>query len=1015
MRQKYVGFIVVALVLLLTGAVSWANHSAVIITGDTPAKESKSGLSSWKIDSEDPNKGYDEFWNDTYLMWELLYKNKGWANNDIYVLYGNGDDYTTLNDRYKASVQTNNVIPKATDYRAYYTEVANIFSWLANGNAGQGIPKMTVNDFLFGYTFNHGGTTGNNNSTLGLMDVEITDTDFANKVNPIPCWARAFWMQQCFSGGFIDNLQNSKTMVSTACTGSESAYRADNISRNESPLPENETYNSVVYNHGEYNFHIMNSQRGKALYPYHLPYPVNADYNGNGKVSLYESKEHERWSESRVETPMWSDPSGWGPYLYLEYGNLSYKAPIARISAYYDPYANLASKVPAGDTYINWSSVVGTFPVKTYTLTYDRFRDGNWVTLLQNTTATSYTFKYFCPYTSGTAFKVSAYDGKDNTWSNTYILYPPNPGDPIVSYSTTPEATAHSNGKKLVIDNSGKLHVVFTSNDTVYHTTSVDDGETWSTQSAVGQGKNPAIELTASQTPTICWSKGNELYNSQHSADVWGAPQLIYTGPAGSVVSYLAYVLDRNTNNSYLGWVDEGAAGSSVLISPYTPGGSGQLAPSPIDQGGADAFKSPSLALDRTGKLKITWSHNGRVYYYDQAGQLELGENGIHPIVETYGDRTSVVWQEEIAPGVYQIVKRNKGPLGWNEKQVISYPDEKNADFPVVAANGQYVYSKNTAGKDYDIVWHGEYDNGWTQYERNISYASGGLSKYPSACVRQLWPQSKLYILWTEDLPDAKAIIQKPVKIYAQEIEPVPYYYADLGTEEASVYTIQKEGVLIYGQTPDLTVDYHSTQLKYSFSGLDPARSYMLKAVYYHETSDRIQQKMKIDGQQFDVANLKPKEKVEFKRWLMPKLYSDGQIDITIDKQKGEYAVCAVLSIEEYEKDCDNTKDGGAQATLSETKIVAHRYELLPNSPNPASGQTTFRYQLAQSGKTTFKVYNTLGQAVKTIVDAYQQPGVYSVNWDGKDTQGKKVANGVYFYRINSGEFDATKKMVILK
>ena len=152
MRQKYVGFIVVALVLLLTGAVSWANHSAVIITGDTPAKESKSGLSSWKIDSEDPNKGYDEFWNDTYLMWELLYKNKGWANNDIYVLYGNGDDYTTLNDRYKASVQTNNVIPKATDYRAYYTEVANIFSWLANGNAGQGIPKMTVNDFLFGYT-----------------------------------------------------------------------------------------------------------------------------------------------------------------------------------------------------------------------------------------------------------------------------------------------------------------------------------------------------------------------------------------------------------------------------------------------------------------------------------------------------------------------------------------------------------------------------------------------------------------------------------------------------------------------------------------------------------------------------------------------------------------------------------------------------------------------------------------------------------------------------------------------
>ena len=48
-------------------------------------------------------------------------------------------------------------------------------------------------------------------------------------------------------------------------------------------------------------------------------------------------------------------------------------------------------------------------------------------------------------------------------------------------------------------------------------------------------------------------------------------------------------------------------------------------------------------------------------------------------------------------------------------------------------------------------------------------------------------------------------------------------------------------------------------------------------------------------------------------------------------------------------------------------------------------------------------------------MDAYQQPGIYSINWDGKDEKGRKVSNGVYFYRINSGEFDATKKMVVIK
>ncbi|MBI4727467.1 T9SS type A sorting domain-containing protein, partial [candidate division TA06 bacterium] len=240
-------------------------------------------------------------------------------------------------------------------------------------------------------------------------------------------------------------------------------------------------------------------------------------------------------------------------------------------------------------------------------------------------------------------------------------------------------------------------------------------------------------------------------------------------------------------------------------------------------------------------------------------------------------------------------------------------------------------------------------------------------------------------------------------------------FYADLGTEEAMVYTIQKEGTFNYGQTPDLTVDYHPTQLKYSFTGLDPARYYMLKAVYYHESKDRIQQKMKIDGRQFDVANLKPKEKAEFKRWLVPNLYSDGQIDITIDKQKGEYAVCAVLLIEEYEKDCDESKGGGTQTTESKPVTATYSYALMQNSPNPCQQSTMINYQLAKPGQVSLKVYNTLGQAVKTLVNKSQNPGPYSVKWDNKDETGRQVTAGIYFYRLSSGEFNSTKKMVALR
>jgi len=83
--------------------------------------------------------------------------------------------------------------------------------------------------------------------------------------------------------------------------------------------------------------------------------------------------------------------------------------------------------------------------------------------------------------------------------------------------------------------------------------------------------------------------------------------------------------------------------------------------------------------------------------------------------------------------------------------------------------------------------------------------------------------------------------------------------------------------------------------------------------------------------------------------------------------------------------------------------------------PNPTVTNTTIEYALPKQENVTLKVYNTLGQAVKTLVDEKQQPGYYSINWDGRDGSNRKVANGIYFYRLNGGEFSATKKMVVLR
>ena len=681
-----------------------------------------------------------------------------------------------------------------------------------------------------------------------------------------------------------------------------------------------------------------------------------------------------------------------------------------------------AKGIPSPDdrTYyaaLSWSSSVGTYLVSKFQV--QAYSDiATWVDR-----ATVYTgFWRDSDWPLGTIeYRVRSVDIKGNIgpWSNIIKISKPVTNDPIIASSTTGEATAFSNGKKIMVDNTGKLHVVFASNDSVFYCTSTDDGNTWSSAGSIGQGKNPAIELSDSQKTMVCWSKGNELYRAEKDSLKFTEPQMIYAGPEGTEISYLAYVLDQATDNSYLGWVDDGPSGSAVYVSPYNPNTSANLSPTPIDQGGATAFKSPSLALDKKGKLKTAWSKNGIVFFNDENGLTQISNNGIHPIVETYGDKTTVVWQEEILPNIYQVVKKVKGPKGWSEKQLVSYPDSLNADFPVVAAAGQYVYCKNIFDDYYDVIWRGDYDNGWQISVQDITAFSGGISKYPTAVFKQKWPQSKLYIVWTEDMSNnakgskATSIVSN-VKNYTLSVDPVSYYYADAGTEESDIYNYQKSGSFYYGPQPEYTVDYHATELKYNFQDLDPGKRYRIKVVYYHELDKYVRQTLSVDNTFKKKTTIEPMTVCTEEHWIPTSCIMDGQVDVTITKSSGQYAVCSVIALYEYDKDCTD-KSGDDIFESTSTVVTQFRYELMQNYPNPNTGKTAIKYQLAQPGKVSLKIYNTLGQVVKTLVSQEQQPGYYNAAWDGKDNGGRQTSAGVYFYRLESGDFKATKKMVVIK
>jgi len=86
-------------------------------------------------------------------------------------------------------------------------------------------------------------------------------------------------------------------------------------------------------------------------------------------------------------------------------------------------------------------------------------------------------------------------------------------------------------------------------------------------------------------------------------------------------------------------------------------------------------------------------------------------------------------------------------------------------------------------------------------------------------------------------------------------------------------------------------------------------------------------------------------------------------------------------------------------------------FALYPNYPNPFNPTTTLQFDLMQYDRVTLKVFNVLGQEVATLFDkAPLGAGMHRVEFDGA-----LLASGIYFYRLQTAEFAATRKMVLLK
>jgi len=149
-------------------------------------------------------------------------------------------------------------------------------------------------------------------------------------------------------------------------------------------------------------------------------------------------------------------------------------------------------------------------------------------------------------------------------------------------------------------------------------------------------------------------------------------------------------------------------------------------------------------------------------------------------------------------------------------------------------------------------------------------------------------------------------------------------------------------------------------------------------------------------------------------------LDNDGDMDIAVPNDASFFVIDLKRAAASYQWQIfmgNNSRSGNTyQLTPNTDNTVPELITALNgNYPNPFNPETTISFTVKAATPVTVEIYNTKGQKVKTLVNETKAQGNHTVNWNGTDDNGTKVSGGVYLYRMSSGKYTSTKKMIMLK
>ena len=271
---------------------------------------------------------YKRYWNDCAAIYSTLVFVYGYNKNHIYVLMSDGtnpaNDRRTNNGFDSSPLDLDGDGTNDIQYAATRFNVISVLNQLST--------TLTSDNNLFLYTMDHGGRSGNNSYLCLWNNERMYDYELANLLSNINANSINICMGQCYSGGFIDNLSNTKYVIATACKDDEVSY----------------SLNSGYDGYDAFVYYWTAGVTG--AYPNGTT--ANADTNNDGYISMREAFDFASSMDPKNETPQFAyTPSGTGTRL-----NLFLEIPdIISGDIYIDTYRVYSiPNLPSGVT-VEWS------------------------------------------------------------------------------------------------------------------------------------------------------------------------------------------------------------------------------------------------------------------------------------------------------------------------------------------------------------------------------------------------------------------------------------------------------------------------------------------------------------------------------------------------------------------------------------------------------------------------------------------------------------------------------------